>query len=174
MIQRCSIIRVLEVFFVEPTTIHFIREIGNKINLAPTSVRNHVNELLKMKLIVKKKSKPFDGYIANKDDKTFLFDKGLYNLYTLQELRDQIVEIIHPKAIVVFGSYLLGEDIETSDIDILIISKVKSELDLKKFEKKLKRSINVLIVDKLSKLDKNIQKKIINGFVIYGALNGDF
>lgn len=174
MIQKCSIIKVLEVFFREPTTIHFIREIGNKIKLAPTSVKNHVNELLNMGLIKEKKSKPFDGYIANRENDRFLFNKRIYNLYTLEEFKEKIIELLHPKAIIVFGSYLLGEDIETSDIDILIISKVKSELDLKKFEKKLKRSINILTVDKLSRLDKNIQKKIINGFVLYGGLNGDF
>ena len=52
MIQKSSELKVLEVFFKEPTNIHFIREIGRKIKLAPTSVKNNVKELLKMELIV--------------------------------------------------------------------------------------------------------------------------
>jgi len=31
MIQKCSLLKVLEVFFVEPTTIHFIRRISKEI-----------------------------------------------------------------------------------------------------------------------------------------------
>lgn len=169
MIQKCSLLRILEVFFIEPTTIHFIREIGKKIKLAPTSVRNNLRELLKLKLIIKKRSRPFDGFVANRENDTFLFYKRVYNLYTLNNLKEKLIDILHPNTIVVFGSYSLGEDVESSDIDVLIISKVKKEIDLLEIEKKFKRKINTIIIDDINKLDKNIQKKIFNGFVIYGG-----
>lgn len=168
MIQKCSNIRVLEVFFKEPTTIHFIREIGRKINLAPTSVKIIINDILKSDLIMIKKSKPFNGYIANRDNELFQFYKKVYNLSTLYELKQEIINSIHPKAIILFGSYSRGEDIETSDIDILILSKVKKEIILEKIEKKLKRKINVMLVDSLKKLDSAIINKIHNGIVLYG------
>jgi len=171
MIQKCSYLQVLEVFFREPTMIHFIREIGKKINLAPTSVKNNINELLKAKLITEKKSKPFDGFMANRENDQFIFYKRLYNFYTLDSLKKEIVEILYPKAVVVFGSYCLGEDIETSDIDILILSKVNEDLTLNKFEKSLGRKINVIVVDNSNKLDKNIQRKVRNGFILYGGIN---
>jgi DNA-binding MarR family transcriptional regulator len=47
MVQKCSLIKVSEVFFAEPTTTHFIKEISKKINLAPTSVRKNIKDLLK-------------------------------------------------------------------------------------------------------------------------------
>jgi len=171
MVQKCSYLKVLEVFFREPAAIHFIREIGKKINLAPTSVRNNIKKLLKEKLITEKKSKPFDGFVANRENDEFIFYKRLYNFYTLNSLKNELIEILHPQAIVVFGSYCLGEDIETSDIDILIISKVKEELNFSKFEKSLSRKINIIIVDTLNKLDKNIRRKVINGFILYGEIN---
>ncbi|MBU1136366.1 MAG: nucleotidyltransferase domain-containing protein [Nanoarchaeota archaeon] len=170
MVQKSSYERILEVFFKEPTEIHFIKEIGRKINLAHTSVRNNVKMLLDEKLIQIKKSKPFDGYIANRDSDKFLFLKRAYNFFSLYELKEKIISEIHPKAIVLFGSYLSGEDVEESDIDILIISKIKNNIDLKKFEKKLNRKINFLIVKKLEDLDKNIQKKILNGVVLHGVI----
>jgi len=170
MIQKYSDLRVLEVFFKEPTETHFIREIGRKINLAPTSVKIIINNLLKQKFINIKKAKPFNGYVANRENDEFLFFKKTYNLMKLYELNNLIIQEIHPKAIVLFGSYSKGEDIETSDIDILIISKVKKELNFPDIEKKLKRKINIMIIENLKKLEPQIIKKIYNGIVVYGEI----
>lgn len=170
MIQKYSDLRVLEVFFKEPTATHFIREISREIKLAPTSVRIIINSLFKSGMIVQKKSKPFDGYVTNRENDAFLFYKKAYNLLSLYELRNLIAEFIHPKAIILFGSYSRGEDVEASDIDILIISKVKKELKFPELEKKLKRKINIMIVKDLKKLDSSIIKKIYNGVVLYGEI----
>ena len=170
MIQKSSTTRVLEVFFKEPTTIHFIREISRKIKLAPTSVKNIINELEGEGIIKQKESKPFDGYIANRDNEEFLFVKKNYNLYSLYELKKTIEESVHPNATVLFGSYSRGEDIETSDIDILILSKIKKQINIENIEKILSRKINIMIIDSLDKLDKNIREKIYNGIILSGEI----
>ncbi len=170
MIQKCSLLRVLEVFYKEPITIHFIREISREINLATTSVRNNINSLKKEELIIEKKSKPFNGYVANRDNEKFLFLKRAYNLSTLYELKEIIENSIHPLAIILFGSYSKGEDIEPSDIDILVLSKVKKEINLESLEKKLKRKINIIIVKDLKEFDKPMIKKIYNGIVLHGEI----
>lgn len=172
MEQKCSREKVLEMFFKKPLTIHFIREISREIDLATTSVKNIIKVLLEEKLIIVKKSKPFDGYIANRDNAKFLYYKRVNNLHSLFELKNKIIEELYPEAIVLFGSYSKGEDVETSDIDLLIISKVKKEIKLNKFEDELKRKINLMIVKNLDKIEKNILKKINNGIVIEGEING--
>ena len=169
MVQKCSYLRVLEIFFKEPITIHFIKEISKRITLAPTSVRNHLAELLKQNLILKKKSKPFDGFAANRENDDFIFYKRAYNLYSLKELSDFLVQSYYPKLIVLFGSYSKGEDIESSDIDIFILTKTKKDIELGIFEKKLKRKINLMMLDDFDKLDENIKKKIWNGITLYGG-----
>ncbi len=171
MIQKCSYFDVLKTFFEEPTNIHFIREISKKINLAHTSVKNNVNKLLKEGLIIQKKAKPFSGYVGNRENEDFIFYKKIYNFYSLKELKNFIYKNFCPKLAVVFGSYSLGEDIEGSDIDILIISNLKKKIDLSKFEKELKREINVINVNTLNKLDKPILKKVYNGFLICGGFD---
>ena len=103
MERECSYLKVLEVFFVEPTTIHFIKEISKKINLALTSVRNYIKDLMTRELI--KKGKSFDGFIANKENEDFIFCKKVYNLYSLKDLTNFLVSNLWPKLIVVFGSY---------------------------------------------------------------------
>jgi len=172
MIQKCSNIQVLKVFFEEPRNIHFIREISKKINLAPTSVRNYINDFVEEGLIQVKKSKPFNGYVANRDSEKFIFYKRVYNLYTLEELKEFIIKNYSPQLAVVFGSYSFGEDVEESDIDILILTKGKKDIFLQKFEKILKREINLIVLDNLTKLDKPLIKKVYNGFVICGGFDG--
>lgn len=169
MVQKSSYLKTLEVFFQEPTAIHFIKEISKKVNIAPTSIRQNIKQLLNEGLILPKKSKPFNGYVANRDKDDFIFYKKIYNFSSLKELKDFIYNNFYPKLAVVFGSYSLGEDIETSDIDILIISKSKKKIDLSKFEKELKREINIIVLNDIKKLDKFIIKKVYNGFVLCGS-----
>ncbi len=170
MIQQCSYIAVLEIFFKEPINIHFIREIGRRIQLAQTSVRNHIQDLERKKLIVKKSAKPFNGFVANRENEEFLFYKQTYNFYSLLELKKSIVNALHPRAIIVFGSYSRGEDVEESDIDILVITKVKKEIEIKNLEKKMSRKINLLYIDSLEKLEEPIKDNVLNGWVIYGGI----
>ena len=160
----------MEVFFQEPTKVHFIREIGRKINLAQTSTRNNIKELERKRLITRKKAEPFDGLVANRENEDFIEYKKIYNLYSLLDVKKKIIEEVHPKTIVLFGSYLRGEDIETSDIDLLIVSKVNKEIDFSKQEKLLERSIHLMFIKDASDLDKNLKKKIRNGFVLHGEL----
>jgi len=169
MVQKSSFLSTLEVFFIEPTRIHFIKEISKKTNIAHTSIKNNINKLLEEKLIIPKESRPFNGYVANRENPNFIFYKKVYNFYSLKNLKDFLETKHYPKLAVVFGSYSLGEDIESSDIDILIISREK-EINLKKFEKELKREINVLCLDNINKLDK-ITNKVQNGFVILGGFD---
>lgn len=166
MIQKCSYNRILEIFFQEPTNLHFIREIGKRIKLAPTSVRNNVQDMLKTGLILNKKARPFDGFVANRDNDLFLFYKRAYNLYSLYELKQYITRRLYPKNTILFGSYSRGEDIESSDVDILIISNTKRELNVSEFEKRLKRKINIMIVNDLNKLDKIMQERIKGGILL--------
>jgi predicted nucleotidyltransferase len=160
---------VLEVFFKEPTTVHFIREIGKNIELSQTSVRNHIKKLLKMGLIKEKPSKPFDGFVANRENEDFIFYKRVYNLYSIKDLSKFISTKYYPKVMVLYGSYSVGEDVESSDIDIFVLSKAKQEIKYTEFENTLMRKIHVIIVDDMKKIDIGVQKRIHDGTVLYGG-----
>lgn len=169
MLQKCSLWNVFKVFCEEPLSIHFIKSISKRIGLAHTSVRKLVDDLLRMNLIQKKKAKPFDGFVANRDNDDFIFYKRVYNLFSLKEISDFIVSNLFPELVVVFGSYSRGEDVESSDIDILVVSRSFRDLDLEKFEKKLKRKIHLLLLKDFKLLDSGLRKKVYNGFLLYGG-----
>lgn len=169
MVLKCSHFKVLEVFFQEPTTLHFIKEIARKVQLAPTSVRQHINALLNEGLIVRKKGTPFNGFTGNRENENFLFFKKVYNLYSLNELMNYIIAQTHPSVLAFFGSYARGEDVESSDIDIIAVTKGKREVSIGKYETALQRKINILVVERINKLEREIRKKVMSGMVLYGG-----
>ena len=78
-----------------------------------------------------------------------------------------------PEAMILFGSYAKGEDGPRSDIDLLIITPLKKEQELKRFEKRLGRPIQLFLksredVEKMKIKNKELLNNWINGIVIEG------
>lgn len=165
MLQRCSIWKVAEIFFIEPTKVHFIKEISRKINLAHTSVKNHINNLMNEGLIEENNTEIFKGYKAKRDNPEFIFYKKLSNLLNLKSsgLIDLLKEH-YPKSIILFGSYDKGEDIETSDIDIFIDSR-KFKINMEKSENYLKRRIHLVFREEAGEF---LMKSINQGAILFG------
>ena len=107
------------------------------------------------------------------DNKIFKKYKIIHNLSSILEsgVIDFIEETVSPKSIVLFGSYSRGEDIENSDIDLFVECK-NEELDLKSFEKKLGRKIELHFNEKFTMYPKELKNNIINGVVLNGFLEG--
>jgi len=160
---------VAEVFFKEPTKVHFIKEISRKIKLAPTSVRVHIKTLKKEGIIIKKEASPFNGLVANLDSSKFIFYKRASNLFSLFNLREAIINSIAPSAIILFGSYSMGEDTEDSDIDFIVLRKTKKEINIQEFEKSLNRKIHITYLNNINELDVNVKENAKRGVIIYGG-----
>ena len=171
MIQKCSLWKVVEIFFKEPTKIHYIREISRNINLAPTSVKKHILDLLKQDFIIKKKEL-FIGYSANLENEYFMFYKKISNQINIRTsgLLKYLTNNTHPETIILYGSYSKGEDREHSDIDIFILTNSSKQLQLERFEKELNREIHIIIEKDLKDLNPSLKENLKNGVIIYGYL----
>ena len=165
IIHKCSLWKVAEIFFIEPTKIHFIKEISRKINLAPTSIKIHLQTLLKEGLVKGVKSEPFNGYNACRENQEFIFEKKIANLVFIKSsgLIDELKEK-YPKSIILFGSYNKGEDIETSDIDLFIDVK-PFKFNQKELEKYLKRKIHIIFKEEAN---KSLLENIDQGTILFG------
>jgi predicted nucleotidyltransferase len=165
ILQKCSLWKVAEIFFIEPTKVHFIKEISRKINLAHTSVKVHIDVLVKEGLIEEAKAEIFKGYKAKRDNPEFIFYKKISNLLQLKFSGvAELLEEHYPKSIILFGSYDKGEDIESSDIDIFIDSK-KFKVNIGKFEKILNRSIHLIFKEEAG---KSLLESINQGTILFG------
>lgn len=180
MLKKDNTIRVLEVFFDDPLPegIGFqLREISRKIKLAPKSVKFYLKELEKENLIVKKKHRIYDYpvYYANRDNDYFKFLKRLNIIRRIKEsgLLDYLSEEYMPDVIILFGSASKGEDVKDSDVDLFLQCKEK-KVDLTKYEKELKRKINLFVEDNFDRLSKELKQNIINGHKLKGYLKVQF
>jgi predicted nucleotidyltransferase len=177
MLQKSNMSKTMEIFFISPTREHYLMDISRRIGLAHTSVKRNLDELNKQGLITgrveKKGKRKFPVYKANLYNEIFKLDKIAYNIDSL--LRSGIVKFLEerlsPKALVVFGSYIRGEDIEGSDIDLFLECNAE-RLDLKKFEKGLGRKIELHFSEGFTSYSKELKNNIINGLVVSGFLEG--
>ncbi|MCA9487900.1 MAG: nucleotidyltransferase domain-containing protein [Nanoarchaeota archaeon] len=137
----------------------------------PNTVINITNKLLKEDLIIKEKRKHLVEVYANVENEQFIFQKKLFNLSEINKsgIREFIKEKYSPKSISIIGSYSRGEDIETSDIDLVVITSSNKREDLEKFEKKLSRKIHLLLTNYKS-ISKEFYTNLINGITIQGYL----
>lgn len=93
--------------------------------------------------------------------------KQLYETGLVQFLYDQFPGT----SIILFGSYSLGEDTLTSDIDLAVIGVKEKQLELTEFEKLLERDILINYYPSLSVIDKPLRHNILNGIVLRGAID---
>lgn len=175
MLQECSILKVAGIFFNEPTKDHYLIEVSKKAKLAHTSVAKHLLKLKNLNIVTERKeekgSRNFPVYRANIHGKEYRENKRLYNLIILKEskLIDVLGDRLMPKSIVLFGSFLKGEDTEDSDIDIFIECK-EEKINLEKFEKALNRRIQLHFKDNFKKYPPELKSNIINGLTLHGYL----
>ena len=169
MIQKCSIWNVFSEFAKNPKKDYQVRELSRQIKLAPTSVKLHLNELEKEGIVKKEKAGVYKAYKSNFENENFRFYKRVYNIISLKEsgLVEELERRTTPDAIILFGSYPKGEDTENSDIDIFLIAKDK-KLDLREYEKKLNRKIQLFFSEDLNKLPKELLSNILNGNIVSG------
>ena len=170
MLKNCTAYRILQMFFDSPTRRFQLREISRKARLGLPSVRNHVRMLEREGFVKRNTEGTYPCYTASGSDRFRLYRRNdaiirLHESGLLEFLADEFV----PDAIVLFGSVSRGEDIETSDIDLFLVAREK-EVDLKKFEDKLKRKISLHFGERPSRLPNELLNNIINGIVVYGYL----
>ncbi|MCD6464408.1 nucleotidyltransferase domain-containing protein, partial [Candidatus Woesearchaeota archaeon] len=99
--------------------------------------------------------------------------KVFYNIRKLKEsgLLKELNKFYLKPTIVLFGSCASGMDTETSDFDLLIISEKTALLNVKKFERLIKRKIQLFIVKNIKDLkNKHLVNNIVNGITIQGKI----
>ena len=166
--------KIAELIFNYPNKTFHIRDLAKESGLSTTTVINSIEELNKFRIIKINKTKVTTDFKADLDSEAYTFYKKVFNLYRLERylLIETLKDAFRPETIVLFGSFAKGEDIEESDIDILIITKneYKEELSFSTYEKMLNRKINLHILQSLDKSSDEFKNAVANGIVLYGYL----
>ena len=157
--------KILELVFKKPTTRFHVREIARLTGLNPN--------LRKEKLVQIEKKKHVVEIYANAVDESFIKKKRVFNFMKVYEsgIVDFLVKIFDPVSVSLMGSFSRGEDVERSDIDIVVVSSKKNErADLEKFEEYFGRNIHLLVID-YKEMSEEFYINFINGFVLYGHIS---
>jgi len=171
MIRKNIKERLKEYFLVCPTAKLRVRQIERALKLPLPSVIRYTKELEKEGILKKSIIAGVTTFSADRTSKKFLLEKKLFNIKQLfsSGLIDFLLTELSNPAIIVFGSYARGEDTEDSDIDLYVETSSKKKPNLKKYEDRLKREIQLFVYKDIHKIkNKELANNIINGI----ALNG--
>lgn len=178
MFQKNNTVRILNLFLKEPNRKFQLRELSRLTELSTTAVKSSLVELSKERLIAQKREKKYVFFESNRNKDEYKLIKKFFSVISLKEsgLLDFLdSELNHPEAIILFGSAARGEDTEKSDIDIFVLTEKKKEVILKDFEKKLKKSIKVLLLsgsefNEAKNKNPELINNIANGMILKGYL----
>jgi len=164
--------KVLKILFENPTTKFHLRELARISKLNPNTIINIIKKLEKEKLILKEKKKYITEIYANTENKRFTTQKKIFNLKQIYEsgMIDFLTKKYNPEAISIIGSYATGEDIEKSDIDTVIITKIKEDSNMLKYEKIFNRKIHLIATD-YKEMSNEFYINLINGILLYGYID---
>ncbi len=167
-------LNTLKVFFEEPTREFNVREVARILKISPATASKELKEMTKKGLLNERHERVLKLYKANLEGDFYKDLKVFYNIRKIKEsgLIDAMNKFYLKPAIVLFGSYANGSDIETSDIDLLIMSENTKDLpELKTFEKKLKTKVHLFICKELKDLkNEQLVNNILNGIMIQGKI----
>ncbi|MBD3203691.1 hypothetical protein GF327_05310 [Candidatus Woesearchaeota archaeon] len=124
-----SSFEITEEIFNYPTKTFHIRGLSKITSLSTTTVIKTVNELESYNVVKIEKTSITTNIKVNLESENYVFYKLMFNLYRLKKysIIDSIIETYNPESIVLFGSFSKGEDIEKSDIDLLILTNKKED-----------------------------------------------
>lgn len=162
---------ILKLFFKYPTAEFQIRGVAKLLKIPKSSANYRMAQLLKQGIIQKINKGVFPSFIANSGSEKYRFYKLQNALEEIIDsgLLDYLEEETNPRCVILFGSFAKAEYDADSDIDIFIQATEKT-INLAKYEKKLKHTINILFESNLNRISAELLNNIINGIKLRGYI----
>ncbi len=113
---------------------------------------------------------------APAESEAFRTIKKNWNVELIQEsglVQGLVHELREPLVIMLFGSYAKGENTSESDIDVFVLTRTQRQVELVRFEKKLRARIHLFVctpseVVKLRKKNPHLLNNVVNGVRLHG------
>ena len=177
MIFNTVSMKIIKYFFDNPYEQIHLRELSRKAKISIYSTKKIADNLVNQKILIEKKQGNQRVLQANTENQFF---KQLKIAFSIKKIQDSnIIKYLEEKipaisSITLYGSTAQGKDDEKSDIDLLIIGQ-KTKIDISKYEKKLNREVNLLMMKwsewrTHAKQDKPFYREIVKDGI---ALLGD-
>ncbi|MBI5797292.1 nucleotidyltransferase domain-containing protein [Candidatus Woesearchaeota archaeon] len=153
-----------------------VREYARIAKMSPATASQILKDFARKGVLKEKKERIFILYKANLENELYKDIKIFYNIRKLKDsgLIESLNQFYLKPTIIFFGSGAKGEDIEESDLDLVIISeKTKEFPDEKIFEKRTNRKLQLFRIKNLKELkNEHLINNVLNGITIQGQLQG--
>ncbi|MDO8508928.1 MAG: nucleotidyltransferase domain-containing protein [Nanoarchaeota archaeon] len=165
-------------FYAYPRTKIGLNDLAKSINSSKSATKQVVESLIKIEFLNRDIIGKAWLLTANQKHPYLVTKKIPYNLNLVYEsgIIDAVYKLIQsPRAIVLFGSYRWGSDIEDSDIDIAVEVLDNRDLEIIRlgeieqlgYRKKVPVNLHVF---SRNKIDLNLFANIVNGIVLDGFM----
>ena len=165
-------LNTLKLFFEDPVREYNVREVARLLKIAPATASKFLKTFEKKGILLGRKERMLLLYKANVESEVYRDLKIYYNLRILKDsgLIEELNKFYLKPTIILYGSFAKGYDVKESDIDLVVISeKNKKFTNLKKYEKKLLKDIQIFVVKSIKDLkNKHLMNNVLNGVVIQG------
>lgn len=138
----------------------YIRQLSKELGLTFSVVYKEVENLKDLSLVTEERKGKLRLFTINKD--SVIYDelrKLLLKTTALgQQLKPSLPELKKAKYALIYGSIARGEELQTSDIDLLIIGDIAEEnliAGIRKIEEEIGREINYILWS-----EKEFQKRV--------------
>lgn len=147
-----------------------VREYAKLIHVTPPTASKMLDYYTNEGLLLKTRYKNYIFFYADKSSKIFIDLSRIYWHQRLKELTEYMEKQLVSPAIVLFGSLSKAEVKKDSDIDLAIFANER-KLNIKNFEDKLRRKIQIYWFKSLTKIkNKELANNIANGYILTGRL----
>lgn len=168
--------KTLKLFIEAPEREFYVREIARIMKKSPTTISKYLKKYEKDNIL--KSEKKFNHLVFKANDsEEFRQIKLSYNLKIIKSsgLVDFLVQEYEPETIILFGSFAKAENNKRSDIDLLLVTGRKKEINLEKFEEGLGHKIQLFVhskaeIEKIKEKNPELLNNWINGIKLYGYL----
>ncbi|MBI2547946.1 nucleotidyltransferase domain-containing protein [Candidatus Woesearchaeota archaeon] len=167
-------INILKLFFEEPTREFNVREVARIVKISPATASKELKGLVKKRMLHERKERMLNLYKADLESDACRDLKIYYNICKMKSsnLIESLNNFYLKPVIILFGSCASGTDTETSDFDLLVISeKTKEFPDIKSYEKKLNRKLQLFVVRDVKDLkNEHLINNVLNGMSVQGKI----
>ncbi len=164
--------RIFELFIEQSNKDFSAREIARELAISHATVLKYLRELERLDLIEKNERTLYPTFRANTVGEKYMIYKRDRIVFLIREsgLVRHIQQRLLPSCIILFGSCADGTYTQASDID-LFVEVPEKEIDLSKFEKKLRKDVHMIFESDINTLSQELRANIINGVVLYGFID---
>lgn len=165
-----NIINNLKLFFEDCYRRIHVREYAKIMKISPPTASKLLSQYNFSGLLLVEKDRNYIFYYANKNSKDFIDLSRIYWRNKLSEVINYLDKSLVSPTIILFGSLSKAESKKNSDIDLCILSH-KKEININKFEKKLKRKIQLFFFKSIKGINNlELANNIINGYILSGRI----